>query len=430
MALNSSTYGRTSTTVPDRKLRNSCDACATSKLKCSQDKPTCTRCAKRGLFCEYVVAKRGGRKSSNRSSISSDKNNQDTANAAMNDLQLSSLSSWDSCSFSNPGTDYLHSPELVQYATKPNLSASSSSSSGMLHDFFTPLDQTMSSTSTSTDTEPEFEDIFSTADFFQPGFDAGQNVSKSLSNGFTGFDDSVSELLGLSMSTSAPKMSTSPSLDMHGYTDFRTAETPCSCLVVALGLMKGLFPLPSNGCMSRATRGVGKSSQVPTVQAVIAQNETTIESVGTMLKCSCSQDGYLLSVMALIIFKVLGWYEAVARKSPGHSRQTSPFEQVLQSPGVVGNYCLEGDDSPRMAAQLVLSELHRVRRLVDQLSSKLRLQAAKNKLEAETEPPDSCALDNDMHLPLSSVMYDQLDTDLRKRLKTLSWEMINRLRRL
>ena len=29
---------------------------------------------------------------------------------------------------------------------------------------------------------------------------------------------------------------------------------------------------------------------------MIAQNEATIEAVSTMLKCSCSQDGYLLAL--------------------------------------------------------------------------------------------------------------------------------------
>jgi hypothetical protein len=63
-------------------LRNSCEECSTSKLKCmsawaaldrhrcqrltcspgSSQKPSCVRCSKRGLLCEYKPQKRAGRR--------------------------------------------------------------------------------------------------------------------------------------------------------------------------------------------------------------------------------------------------------------------------------------------------------------------------------------------------------------------------------
>ena len=196
--------------------------------------------------------------------------------------------------------------------------------------------------------------------------------------------------------------------------------------------MKQLFPSSSNACTTWATQGVDKATTIPTIQAVIARNEVTIEAVSTMLRCSCSQDGYLLSVMSLIVFRVLGWYAAVARKTPSlHSSQACcSFEPAFQISTVVGSYCLDGADSDRMAVQLVLSELHRVRDLVGQLSSKLKGQAAAKKGKGGVETPESMDVDNEMTLPLSAVMYDQLDNDLRNRLRTLSCEMLDRLRRL
>jgi Aflatoxin regulatory protein/Fungal Zn(2)-Cys(6) binuclear cluster domain len=443
-----STHGHT--TVPDRpKLRNSCHACASSKLKCSQEKPTCSRCAKRGLTCEYVAAKRGGRKPNSRSSISDNRGN-DVSNTAINgndNVHLPSQANRFAPPSPNPSTDPLRSPGVMHHSTKANVSGSSD----MLQDFFGPMDQTLSWTSTDTETDlddfftspisfsTEMSDvnIFGTADFFPTGIDSSSNGPESLSDAFPVFEDAVSELLALSIPSSTPKNSTSPSKEVHNYQEVRATESPCSCLVQALGFMKQLFPSSSNACMTWATQGLDKATAIPTIQAVIAQNEATIEAVSTMLKCSCSQDGYLLAVMSLIIFKVLGWYAAVARKTPSlqgpqtcHSRQSSPSEQVLQNPTVVGSYCLDGADSARMAAQLVLSELHRVRRLVDQLSLKLKVQAANKGRGGGAETPESLDLDNEMTLPLSAVMYDQLDVDLRKRLRALSWEMIDRLRRL
>ena len=94
---------------------------------------------------------------------------------------------------------------------------------------------------------------------------------------------------------------------------------------------------------------------------------------------------------------------------------------------MVGSYRLDSTDWPRMVAQLVLSELHQVRRLVDQLSSELK--AAKSG-RGGADTPESLDMESEMMLPLSAMMYDQLDDDLRKRLKALSFEMIDRLKRL
>lgn len=45
-----------------QRLRDSCHACAASKVKCSKDKPTCVRCTRRGTTCQYFATKRPGRK--------------------------------------------------------------------------------------------------------------------------------------------------------------------------------------------------------------------------------------------------------------------------------------------------------------------------------------------------------------------------------
>ncbi|KAL9066488.1 MAG: hypothetical protein Q9161_007551 [Pseudevernia consocians] len=424
-------------TAPDRpKLRNSCHACASSKLKCSQEKPTCSRCAKRGLTCEYVAAKQGGRKPTRR--LIGDNRRNDVSNTAVNTLDnvhLPPQANWFSPTSSNLSTDSLRSPGFMHHSPKANVSGSSD----MLQDFFGPMNQTLSPTST--DMGTDLDDFFSSPISFPTEmsdvniFGTAEFSSESLSDAFPEFEDVVSELFAQSIPSSTPKNLTSPDKEVHNYQEVHAAESPCSCLVQALVFMRQLFPSSSNACMTSLAHGLIQATAIPTIQAVIARNETTIEAVSSMLKCSCSQDGYLLAVMSLIIFKMLGWYAAVARKTSGlegpqacRSRQSTP-EQVLQNPTVVGRYCLDGADSPRMAAQLVLSELHRVQRLVDQLSSKLKMQASK-KGRGEAETPESLDLENEMTLPLSAVMYDQLDVDLKKRLKALSWEMIDRLRRL
>lgn len=280
--------------------------------------------------------------------------------------------------------------------------------------------------------------------FLSTGVDNGSNDPANLFDTFPGSEDAVSELLGLSNPRSLANSHASSTSDAHSYQGSHPTDSPCFCLFRALGLMKQLFPSPSTASTTSATPGLDQSTTLPTIQAVIAKNERTIEAVSTMLQCSCSQDGYLLAIMSLIIFKVLDWYAAAAPKTPpagdgnhrvrtprtSFSRCLSHSEQVILGPAVVGSYRLDGEDLARMAAQLVLSELHRVQRLVNQLSTKLKVQAAKNDGMANT-PISSVSenADSETTLSLSAVMLDQLEVDLRKRLRTLSLEIVEGLRR-
>jgi hypothetical protein len=438
----------TTTTPNQPKLRSSCHACASSKLKCSQEKPVCSRCSKRGLICEYFVARRGGRKS-NRSDSTKNRSS-DVSNTAMSvddGMQLvHSQPNWTSRSPSiSSSSDPMRSPAMMHRSTKSSISSMSSmsslsslsgSSSDMMQDFFSSMDSALFPTSTS-EGENDLDDFFGTGDFFPTRLDNSCQVSDNLSDYLPMPEDAMSDLLTLPISSSLPKNPLSPGRDMHSH---QAIDSSCSCLVKALGIMKQLVPSSSNGCMSQATaHGLDSGMANRTTQSVIIQNEASIEAVSAMLRCSCSQDGYLLAVMALIIFKVLGWYASVARETPGfqsshprRSRQTSPSDQFLLNSTFVGSYCLDGADSARMAAQLVLNELHQVRHIVDQLSSKLRQKATKRGRRGggfETlENLD--LLDPEITLPLSPGMYEQLDVDLRRRLKSLSAEMIDRLKRL
>ncbi|KAL9111233.1 MAG: hypothetical protein Q9227_004311 [Pyrenula ochraceoflavens] len=259
-------------------------------------------------------------------------------------------------------------------------------------------------------------------------------------------------------------------------------ESHYSCLVMALSLMKQLFPNRSSSCIASTddTHSPDRPTSIPTIQAVIAKNEKIIEAVSQMLHCSCAQDTYLLTVTSLIVFKLLGWYAAAVRSrweatssidgdndtgtykfaqlnddsdsrnvtctdslqthSSSISSSYRPFERVRQAPAVVGSYRLDGEDSGRMTAQLVLSELHRVQRLVNQLSTKLKAQvhAAKIRDSEKESLLDNVTnnntgifpslVDDETTSPFSAVMLERMADDLKKRLRMLSLEIVERLR--
>ena len=47
--------------TPIRKLKDSCDLCSSSKVRCDKTKPSCSRCVSLGHSCSYSPARRAGR---------------------------------------------------------------------------------------------------------------------------------------------------------------------------------------------------------------------------------------------------------------------------------------------------------------------------------------------------------------------------------
>lgn len=92
-------------------------------------------------------------------------------------------------------------------------------------------------------------------------------------------------------------------------------------------------------------------------------------------------------------------------------------ERVLNTPAVVGEYRIEGQDQPRMAAQLVLSELHRVQRLISLLSRRLKTIHCDMTADAVDEGPF-----------FSKAWFGSLESDIRNRVRSLSVEITQMLK--
>lgn len=266
---------------------------------------------------------------------------------------------------------------------------------------------------------------------------------------FSVVDEAASELPTLFKPRSPPESRATTTSDAQSFQSFQAlrSESPCCCLLRALALLKQLFVNASTACTCSRRQNYDNSVyQLPTIQSIIVENKRAIEAVDNILKCPCSQDGYLLSIISLIVFKVLGWYTAAAREPPAtdgsrgpsksrsDSERHSPCysEQVVHSPTVVGSHSIDGEDQGRMAAQLVLGELHRVQQLINLLSQRLKGHGVHN---VGVDTPNSAADGQDPlpegenTSPFSATMLDQLEADLRKRLRALSLEIINMLRR-
>ncbi|EOA87499.1 hypothetical protein ACJQWK_10117 [Exserohilum turcicum] len=411
------------TPAPERfRLRNSCNSCASSKLKCPREKPICSRCAQRRLTCKYLPAKPRGKKANGPSIGSEPRSSQPRHACTCLQAQVESA-----------------------VPSSSNTEGSSctiiSNSSSFIHDLFPSPDDVSSSASGTT--QIDFGDYFPTPVSDRTDMDMlreAHNFSTSINGSSMGsderfdtfppFSDAISELFTVSIPNPTPETSMQFGMEpAQSYQAVGPNDSPHSCLNRAL---RSLEQISSISYQEEAAAST-------TVGAIVTESKAAIQTIQTTLTCTCSQDGYSLVIIAFVVLKVLDLYAAAARHGPSfhhdrgpESRSPSVSDHVLPNTATIGNYCLEGADSARMAAQLVLNELHLVRRVVGKLSSALKKQAATGEGQAEVSTQDTLSSDvvNERALPFSLATYDDLAIDLVKRCKTLSLGIINQLREL
>ncbi|KAL2128593.1 hypothetical protein VTI74DRAFT_8960 [Chaetomium olivicolor] len=537
--------GQQPSTQTPRKLRDSCTDCASSKVKCSKEKPTCARCARRGVTCVYMASRRTGRTSSNASkgdaaqgqsqiwigaSVGGSAGSVRTsASSAGAGSVLASLNNTHNPAGTNRPSLRVGTP-LLSNSTMPSANGSgqptpgpgSGSGSGPDTDLWSTLLTPSALIADPAGLSPPLTNIGTdVGDLFDMGLHSPMLIDCPPEQPTTSTDaNHHSDFFGdLPLSVTDPDTfptthhnHNASSLDWAlPSVSIGTHQSPNCCLTVALNILTRLFPNAPSGCTLPVSSGGSSGRRTPdqtsssskeaataavgsgagggagrTIESVISENKQIIESLTGLLECRCSQDEYLISLMTLIALKVMGWYAAAAtdssppispspstltvgmhppsqaiaaRPGPGlgsgsASGSASPVdrrpssspsvagplgEQVLRLPATVGNYCVAGQHQGRMAAQLVLSELHRVQRLVNALSKRLesiRLRAGRATFSGSSSGASSVGGASGVGVegvartpPFSVPTFCQLEEDLRKRLRVLSSETIDVLRR-
>ncbi|KAL5051903.1 hypothetical protein BDW71DRAFT_193411 [Aspergillus fruticulosus] len=422
--------------TPPVKLRGSCHACALSKLKCSQDKPTCTRCVKRGTTCQYLASKRAGRKQGRKSgsfkpfptmktdyptSGNKDDDRRELTEASTEIMQYClqqdrnlEIYRRNHChqrtpsypesipsllSSAGPGTSatspltfgppdyegFLASPVSISLLDAPDM------------DYFPGTDMSVS----------DMDGFPEPSSFFPPGEPMPMLEDNILKPGF----------VYSPLQTNPPSVPPTPGVTSIG------SPQQCFCFSRALTLLRELFPSPSLSCV--VTSNDTSNANSPTIEQVITKNEQTLQEITEIIECSCSEDDYTLTIITLAVFKVLAWYSAVAHISPA-PKNSQTLEPIDRTPAVIRGYNIEGEDRERMAAQLVLGELHRVQRLTSSLCQRLKDQGSCETL-ASSSISGVNSKGHDSVLPFH--LLDRLAADLGVRLRGLSSEIVDRLRR-
>ncbi|KFY04764.1 hypothetical protein O988_00529 [Pseudogymnoascus sp. VKM F-3808] len=495
--------GRTRNQVSSRsKLRDSCHACAISKVKCPKEKPSCSKCEFRGITCQYFLAKRPGRRRENATNSTGNSTGQCLSNRNLGTKSSSSSNpniranvdsshsmEWDAFRdtqstpgvglFSKGGTiiaansygadSYLTTPLSLSVPSSPRQDNAFTTNAAR---YFVPGEASIFSGLADFGSEANDMDFIMSA--MDSPFDLIGMDSGSITGSTTQTPNDIESLLmpaerinldnaSLDTPSSLDLLSTSSGASSHlskahslstGRTSMaEITDTQCGCLAQALDLLKKLSSASSSSRVTFFSPDGGEAPRITdpgSTQTVILENKQSMEAISHKLACcSCADDRFLLTILSMIILKVLERYAAVIQTQPHKAGKNEGEVEVaaripisvissgddwMWAPSHAYNELHADCGSGRVAAQLVLSELHRVQRLVNQLSPKLK---GPKERENQNMAPNlrywgraRATADSDRMAvtPILASTLDQMERDVRKSLSTLSAEIINGLR--
>jgi hypothetical protein len=230
----------------------------------------------------------------------------------------------------------------------------------------------------------------------------------------------------------------------------------CACVAQTLGLVSQLFQesvaLPPTSPMSLSP-GTPSGSSQSGGGSELADGERAIETIRSMLQCPCQQDSHLLALMSLVVFKAVARYQEAARRSTENTETALAQGSSLYGAasaangGRTGLVIDEENPHPKLAVQTLLGKLHRVQGLVNAMAERLKSNSSSNtnnddtNKAADTHPraessfvrerrdAPGCNIVN-ASAPFSTTLLSQLEEDLRKQVRSVSQQLVNRLREL
>ncbi len=329
-----------------------------------------------------------------------------------------------------------------------------SSTSDIYSDALLPLEPSMSSTTGELVSDfdrfcnPSMHEIFELGnldviDFAQEYYDMEKLLIPDSMDLSSSLDTNLLERLPASKPSSPSSYGHSLS-SSASYTNVAGVDTTfnatCNCLMLALEFLRKFSPAkPSASTLSSRPDNLAAltttQNGTPPAQVVVVENKQTIEAVSDILQCSCAEDASLLIMLSMIVFKILGRYSSVAGTKLGQFAVDG--DMLNKKPPTPSSYFADDERGRIAAAQMILSELHHVQRLVNQLSPRLRTRRVSIG-EYSDGRPDGKEMDGDRRMSLESIepmtatfsssTLDQIELDLRRCLSTLSSEIINLLR--
>lgn len=359
-----------STQAKQPKLKDTCTACASSKLRCSRDKPVCKRCELRGLSCHYDTSKRSGRTSQATKAAQERRQREEEEERLREEqrnqcqpppntpLQMRSNATFASSQAPAPVAPMIPMPETglsplslpttlapdqdafawIESLNQEDMIAWNDTWNVNQQDFDSSLPLSLP-TQASNVTGNAFENtaltnfgshVMTDHNAVQATVEAPPKMSRSVtmpvSTNMTSTSASSDSLSSISEKWNHVSSSSSSVLEMSfdelisksnipSATCTSSPEPPNCCLSVAVGFLVQLTPNPKASCtMSGNDHG---SNPIQERNTTIEDNRQIVDELVKILGCRCSQDGYLLTIISLVLFKAMSRYVC-----------TTPYHQI------------------------------------------------------------------------------------------------------
>lgn len=365
------------------KLRESCDSCLVAKVKCSKDRPLCSRCLQNGSECGYSPSSRAGRKNRD---VASNKANAQKSKASLSSTSRPTPTSHPSIPMYrlSGGGDDSHSRGTNENSINSTTTLVAQDDQG--HQV-PPTDKQLPITQHEQDINPDdflppppfgdfldsflplspeaaFAELASAA--ASPGTCAGQSPAipawTSHGNSSTTLPTFQSPLDMLSFGHFAhPQPHARPSLPAHHEPRQPPAEaainerSTCDCFAACL---QALLTLHNHSWMASSSQQGG-----PPFDVVLSINREAIEGCSTMLSCSkCVAkigNGISTMLLATIFGKVMSLYRAACFFRFGAAPGMQATAQLA-----FGAYTVTGEDRQILEIEILLIELRKVENLL------------------------------------------------------------------
>ena len=326
-----------------KKLRESCNNCAISKVRCSKERPICKRCEDRGTLCQFSLSRRSGKR--RRVPISEN----GTANS--NHPSSGSASPLPSELQQQPAAEIQRPLSIPQ--SKPQKVADTM----MLWEYpFLDLDA-----------DGELDNQLDHGSSYGEG-----KASICPRTPLNSPDSAVhSQISMLPKPVPAPQQPFAINQPMHpspvqgpealSIPDF---PIPCSedCMAIILNILQVLHTAHQS-CTWPSPASPFIQPHFSEIDRILVENKEAIDLVGNILRCPCSLDWQLWLVLTLVFSKLIARYGDVISNG-GCSREDS--KQVSYSQSMI----VESPGERRAKVRPVFSELYRVSELIGKLAGR------------------------------------------------------------
>ncbi|OCK75069.1 hypothetical protein K432DRAFT_446932 [Lepidopterella palustris CBS 459.81] len=378
------------------KLRASCDACASAKVKCGKEHPRCARCLSNGNTCIYGLSRKHGKPGRQRrrkpdTEVSTRRIARGMSSSLGQDQYLvSNLALKDLLQDVEHG---VWNPSSVNMATDDHLGNSVFSfmdDSAMVMPNHSNPGRLQSINTDTSSVKHHFKDPFKHSVTKRDQARSDMPISPA-SIEFQKFESFVDTDTMNPMDTSLFPDSTQAHADNYfseRSPSRESTESTHSCYNLAYSTLESLHFRSISSSSSTSGSASPVSSPFPsflelptrpgqTLDSVLRSNKTAIRNVLKLLECPCARDPHLAMLYASITSKILIWYQIAG----GVQRMPSPSQSsdaslcpgtpsaVTLMPITIGAFSLDEDDQEALRRQLLLNELRKAGQLIDAIAS-------------------------------------------------------------